>query len=40
MMTQFEVMRTKQRTYLILIDNSMYDYVWGFYRPIKILEEA
>lgn len=36
-MAQFQVVKTRISTYLVLIDNSYYDYVWGFYKPIKTL---
>lgn len=39
MMDQFEVLRCANgAAFLIMIDNSHYDYVWGFYRPLKRLE--
>ena len=40
MMQQFEVITLRDGTkYLLMIDNDHYDYVWGFYRPIKRLDD-
>jgi len=40
MMLQFEVMTLSNGgRFLLCIDNSHYDNVWGFYRPIKRLED-
>ena len=38
MMKQFEVITLRGGAkYLLMINNDYYDYVWGFYRPVRRL---